>query len=56
LYGRRLCQHAQPKSSKECVIGFLTKKLFIGCVMVDHDGKEAINKENGGMESFIPKF
>ena len=44
------------KSSKECVIGFLTKKSFIGCVMVDHFGREAINKENGGMESFIPKF
>ena len=44
------------ESSKECVIRFLTKESFIGCVIVDDFGGEAVNKKNSGKERFILKF
>jgi hypothetical protein len=44
------------ESCKKCVIRFLTKKSLIGCIMVDHLGREMINKKNSGKKNFIPKF
>lgn len=44
------------KSSAECVIGVMTKKAFIGCVIVDDWRGKPIYEKNNSEKCLVPKF